>query len=721
MKIATEVEENIQRSGLLHEKQFGIIFDHKMSRILSDGLYQDKIASIIREISCNAVDSHVEAGRATEPFEVHLPTSLEPWFSVTDFGVGLSSQQVKRIYTIYGSSTKTQSNDVIGQLGLGSKSPFSYADAFDVIAIKDGLRSCYSMYKDEYGMPCCAELVANQNTDEPDGVTVKIPVAIKDISEWHRKAQAIYKWFPVVPRMTGYQIEIAPDLYTWSAADWGIMPGEIGYYSERFTPIALMGNVAYPINIKSIQNSLSEQQTACLEKCKLVLKFAIGDLEVTASREGLSYDARTIANIKQKLDILIREIKPHFEVQLAQARTLWEAHKIYGQLQKENRGQYHAMFFPNGLKWQNQLINSSTFTIKAEEFYNLVERADPVTGNLVKVPDAEMKVIKKDSGYKRPHRVEYNTLQIEASDKIRIFVCDIKTGANIKLMHNHQDYWTYYMFYLTPKLTLAKLKKLLGDVEILPISQLTSPPKTAKATSPTLKILNFNWSAPNSWVEQPWDRSTGGVYVELDRWDIRCFGRNYTALTFEKLRTDLIAAGLIDKSLVISAGRQKTKKEMTADPKWLSLEEHVKQTVNNANLVKRIEDIQILNLINASDRQFDNLLSTLCNQPLTNTASPFELKLIQLQDIMKSVQEQKYSLQKFNEMMGVVGIGGDQIPIVHATNSRFKTVIDVLNSIKQQYPGLQHMKNAVAIKLYVDLVDENHYLREQLSLTIPAE
>ena len=57
--------------------------------ILSSRLYQDKILACIRELSCNAFDAHVDAGKADQPFEVHLPTSFEPWFSVKDFGTGL--------------------------------------------------------------------------------------------------------------------------------------------------------------------------------------------------------------------------------------------------------------------------------------------------------------------------------------------------------------------------------------------------------------------------------------------------------------------------------------------------------------------------------------------------------------------------------------------------------------------------------------------------------
>ena len=116
----------------------------KAFSILSSGLYANKIRAIIRELSTNAYDSHVAAGCADRPFEVHLPTSLEPWFSVRDYGVGLSHQQVVNIYTTYFESTKTGSNDFVGALGLGSKSPFSYTENFGVTAVQNGHMGVYT-------------------------------------------------------------------------------------------------------------------------------------------------------------------------------------------------------------------------------------------------------------------------------------------------------------------------------------------------------------------------------------------------------------------------------------------------------------------------------------------------------------------------------------------------------------------------------------------------
>jgi len=80
---APQAEAILSNVGEIGE--FRIRNSAKAFNILSSGLYANKIKAIIRELSCNAIDSHTAAG-TTQPFEVHLPTTLEPWFSIRDFG-----------------------------------------------------------------------------------------------------------------------------------------------------------------------------------------------------------------------------------------------------------------------------------------------------------------------------------------------------------------------------------------------------------------------------------------------------------------------------------------------------------------------------------------------------------------------------------------------------------------------------------------------------------
>lgn len=332
MKLDVAVNE-ITLSNVGATGEFRIRNSAKAFKILSDGLYSNKIRAIIRELSCNALDSHVAAGNPDVPFEVHLPTVLEPWFSVKDFGLGLDGNQVTNIYTTYFESTKTDSNDFVGALGLGSKSPFSYTENFTVIAIKGGTRRIYSAFINDMGVPSIAEM-ETQLTDEPNGVEVKFSVTDRyDYNSFRHEAQKVFMWFTNKPVITGVDHFTIPKL-EFKIAD--IVPGVhqlLGYES-----MALMGNIAYPLN------NISEPQKhfgslAKLLDSGLLLEFPIGALDFAASREELSYVPMTIKSIKAKLEELNANLTTHLATRANAIKCEWERAEF---LYKEQRNTLFA-------------------------------------------------------------------------------------------------------------------------------------------------------------------------------------------------------------------------------------------------------------------------------------------------------------------------------------------------------------------------------------------
>ena len=69
--------------------------------------------------------------------------------SVRDYGPGLSHDDMFRVFTRYGRSTKRDSNEVVGMLGIGSKSGFAYADTFTVVSRHGGRVRTYVAALDE--------------------------------------------------------------------------------------------------------------------------------------------------------------------------------------------------------------------------------------------------------------------------------------------------------------------------------------------------------------------------------------------------------------------------------------------------------------------------------------------------------------------------------------------------------------------------------------------
>lgn len=300
--------------------EFKIRNSAKAFSILSSGLYANKIRAIIRELSCNAVDSHVAAGKADVPFDMHLPNALEPHFAIRDYGTGLTYDQVINIYTTYFESTKTNSNDFIGALGLGSKSPFSYTDNFTVTAIKDGIKGIYSAFINAEGVPSIAKM-AEESTVEPNGVEVKFSVDDRyDFDKFYHEAQVVYEYFKLHPIVSGGRRDFQFIETRYTSTD--IIPGVHQLNTRYNNSVAVMGNIAYPIDIPQADTVLGDLSS--LLECGLVMHFDIGELEFQASREGLSYIPATIAAIKAKLENLNTVLAVKIAEEADKIENLWD-------------------------------------------------------------------------------------------------------------------------------------------------------------------------------------------------------------------------------------------------------------------------------------------------------------------------------------------------------------------------------------------------------------
>ncbi len=330
MLLHTAPQDQAILSNVGEVGDFKIKASAKAFSILSSGLYANKIRAIVRELSCNAVDSHVAAGCTDTPFDVHLPNDLEPWFSIRDYGTGLSHEQVTQIYTTYFESTKTASNEFIGALGLGSKSPFAYTDNFTVTAIQGGKKGIYTAFINAQGVPSIAQMMTEE-TDEPNGVEVKFSVNERyDYSKFRDEARQVYTYFKLRPAVTGYKdFEFHNVEYETKDIIPGVHSCRGGYNSK-----AIMGNIAYPIDIPNADKVLGELRG--LLGCALEFHFAIGELDFQASREGLSYIPQTIDAIKAKLEAVNAALTVVLAKEADAIDNAWER-ALFLQKKKDNQ------------------------------------------------------------------------------------------------------------------------------------------------------------------------------------------------------------------------------------------------------------------------------------------------------------------------------------------------------------------------------------------------
>jgi hypothetical protein len=323
MKLTTAVT-GVQTEGLTETRDFSIKVTGKAFKILLDGLYADKVAAVIRELSTNAYDAHLALGLGSTPFVVHLPTIFAPTFTVRDFGVSMSHEQTMRLMSTVFDSTKDDSNNQVGAFGLGSKSPFALVDTFNLNVIKDGEKRMYSAYVGPDGVPAIA-LLGSEKTADTTGVEFQMSIAPKDVRAFKERAFRILQWFPTIP--TVYEgttkVTIAPPPVLTSGKGWQLL--DASKWTGFSGAMARQGCVVYPLNPASIP-SLSADHSALMGS-PLVIDFAIGSLDVAASREALSYDVPTCKNIVARLNNVLTEIGDLYGKAIKDAPTLWEAGK----------------------------------------------------------------------------------------------------------------------------------------------------------------------------------------------------------------------------------------------------------------------------------------------------------------------------------------------------------------------------------------------------------
>ena len=353
----------IKESGLSH------IFN-----VLRNQLYSDKVLAVIREYSCNAVDAHTEVGKKDTPIKVTLPNPLMLDFKVRDFGRGLTEKEIGEVYAMYGESTKRGTNEQIGQLGLGSKSAFAYGDNFVINSFVKGTKTSYNAFIDPSNVGQISKL-SEETTDEPDGIEIVIAVKRDDCDEFYRKAVDLFAYFEVKPQVEGVDVE----KFSEESGKGGVLvEGDSWKVFRKGESVAVMGNIGYPLDSYALgihqtygssKNDVDTLRYAILNS-SILLKFNIGDLDISASREALQYTDATKAAIISKIDEVIKDIPARVGEKFNQCKTLWEA-KCFWQETFAYGGVGYSLsevVSKNGVIWNGKKVTSGTFDFAKSDF-----------------------------------------------------------------------------------------------------------------------------------------------------------------------------------------------------------------------------------------------------------------------------------------------------------------------------------------------------------------
>lgn len=494
----------VERSADFQETTFSIENNAQAFEILSARIYTDVPLAIVRELSTNASDSHIDAGCPDRPFDVHLPNSLEPWFKIRDYGTGLSREQIQTLYTTYFKSTRNTSDKWAGCLGLGSKSPFAYSDQFSVTAYYNGKRSTYSAFKNESGSPTVA-LLDECHTTEPNGIEIHIPIMSSDIHSFVQAAEKVYTFFKVRPKITGATLKLDNLVPVFTGPGYNLYErkGILNYAAMK----AVMGQVAYDVVVREIGDGIANG--GCL-----VLDMPIGSFSFPPSREEVRYDAKSVAAIKATFQVALTDIRRQIEESVSSEAA------IITKLQKV--GKYRQ--FITGIK------------IKGIEAIQSYEQ-DKYT----------IFSIREHYRRKGLYIQEASYLQIDDLHNATFFIKDVEDITpviNHRLRHYLKGQLGNGKHYIVEVKDNTRFKEIFGDIQLTPLSTLPKIPRAPRDPARVAaKYARVFWElTSNGWDKNP----------QLDFTDAYCIPREGNNIVWNGEPIDASSINKMARQLGIS-------------------------------------------------------------------------------------------------------------------------------------------------------------------------
>lgn len=329
-------------SGVSQSQTFDLALNATIFHVLFSGIYSDKIASPIRELCTNARDAHVVRGNRDRPFDLHLPSELDPTFWVRDYGIGMTDEVVNTIYRTIGESLHRLDANCTGSMGLGKVSPLGYTSSFVLTCYLDGQERVYSIFINDQGQPELMK-VYEGTTDEEQGVKVAFAVNNDDIKTFRNKTQVQLLGFDPRPNVVN-------ENSTWTYQETKLHGTGWRYYEGLNETYVRQGSVVYPINTTEAYYLYGSKG--------LVLDFDLGQLSVTSSREELAYDSETKKALTNKFNQVKVEIAAMIEKEIMQASTLVDACMAWTNLSKG----FPSTLVPSHTKWNDKYVGRKPYS-----------------------------------------------------------------------------------------------------------------------------------------------------------------------------------------------------------------------------------------------------------------------------------------------------------------------------------------------------------------------
>lgn len=602
----------------------------KAFHILSGALYSDKILAVVRELSCNAYDAHVQAGRADVPFEVRLPSYMDQTFYVKDYGTGLSEEQIYNLYMVYFESTKQESDDYVGQLGLGCKSPFSYGSTFTVESRQGGIKKVYTCYKNADMVPAVTKM-AEAATDEVDGLTVTIAVRDDDMNRFYHAARYALMYFAVPPKVTGWSGFTPFDVkYSLEGGNWKVRSNDSIYKGPR----VVQGAISYPIDMKLVGETLNlhgdetasnrwAEMISIWSNANLDLFVKIGEVEIAPSREALTYDTRTALNLVKAFEQALDELMDTIINQVGQTDTQWEMHLKINSLREQSAESIRQIITHMQREGRFEHEGSPVYEhIRIGEEINDVLNGEKPTPGLIEWTPNNIRVTWGGTRYKGTPQFNPQSRGWPISGK----QLSVRPRAGVVFVVD--DVWTHRR--MTPKM-LAKLidtKRLegvfvvqstvdgepvtdqaeldqlvahLGYPEVIMVSELERPEssgytyrKKERNELPVWRgvagISTSKWS-PKMWRNESIELTDGGYYIPIERYTIAAGTSSIEdSDVFDKTLAQAKAHGLLPSDMELVGIPKNRVDYVKQHGNWINIFDAIAEAAKDQSLIAQVKE-----------------------------------------------------------------------------------------------------------------------------------
>lgn len=289
-------------------------------------LYSNPVMAAFREYCANASDAHKDSGQK-KSFEITFPHRFEGVSNlrIRDFGKGMTEEQITKIYSQYGATTKANNNAQVGGFGLGSKSGLAVSNHLYVNTIANGILIKAKVLKNKDN-ESVIRILSRERTTAPSGTEIILPLTTAQLNELRAKAEE---------ELVGYkpsQVKLNGDNITYSVHDKNLfVPITVGtnviayitrndtetsnayglpqHSNELFkaTYSVIMGGVYYPSlpshgsvnpNDHAFVALIEELNARFKNTPKVILNIPVGSVDLPPHRDSIIDTAKTWDSLK---------------------------------------------------------------------------------------------------------------------------------------------------------------------------------------------------------------------------------------------------------------------------------------------------------------------------------------------------------------------------------------------------------------------------------------